>query len=73
MFHFLAYSTAIIFSIIGAIVAWKISNFYISKRDFYTKSSYEILFRKIFWILSIMISIFLITLSIFGYLKEKFI
>jgi len=72
MFHILAYSTSLIFSIIGAIIAWKISNFYIPKRDFYRKSSFEILYKKIFWTLSIMISIFLITLAIFGYLQEKF-
>lgn len=71
MYNYIAYITSLFFSIIGGIIAWKTSNLFISKRDFYRKSTYDILYMKAFKVLSFMIFIFIITIAIFGFLKDK--
>ncbi len=72
MFTYLAYTFSFIFSNIGGIIAWKSFVFFTPKSEFYRKSNYQIIYKKIFWVLSVMITIGLITLSFFGYIKIKF-
>ena len=40
---------SIIAGIIAAIIAWRVSNFFIARREFYAKSQYEILMQKLSW------------------------
>jgi hypothetical protein len=71
MFTYIAYLITLIFSIIGGVMAWKSYNYFIPKSDFYRKSSYQIIYKKIFWVMSAMMTIALVTLALFGYLKGK--
>lgn len=36
-------------SLIAAIITWKVSNFFLARREFYVKSRYEILMIKLGW------------------------
>lgn len=47
----------VIIGIIGVIITWKISNFFLSRRDFYVNSPYKILTIKIGWCISIFLLI----------------
>jgi hypothetical protein len=40
---------SVIAGIIAAIIAWRVSNFFIARREFYAKSQYEILMKKLGW------------------------
>jgi hypothetical protein len=71
MFTYLVYLIALVFSIIGGIIAWKSYNYFIPKSDYYRKSSYQIIYKKIFGVLSVMMTIALVTLALFGYYKSK--
>jgi hypothetical protein len=37
--------------IAAAILAWKVANFFLARREFYIKSPYEILMKKLGWCL----------------------
>jgi hypothetical protein len=71
MWTYFAYFTSIITSIIGGFIAWKNYNYFIPKSDYYRKSSYQIFYKKIFWVLSAMMTFALITLALFGYFIGK--
>ncbi|CAM3902885.1 Molybdenum ABC transporter permease [Flavobacterium branchiophilum] len=71
MFTYLAYIISFIVSIIGGFIAWKSYNYFIPKSDFYRKSSYQIFYKKIFWVLSVMMTVALLTLALFGHFKGK--
>lgn len=71
MFTYFAFFVSFIFSIISGIIVWKNYNFFIPKSDFYRKSSYQIIYKKIFWVLSLMMTVGLVSLALFGYLKGK--
>ena len=71
MIKYLIYSITLIFSIIAGVIAWKSFNFFIPKSDFYRKSSYQIIYKKIFWVLSVMMTAALVTLALFGHFKKE--
>lgn len=54
----------VIIGIIGVIVTWKVSNFFLSRRDFYWNSPYKILMIKIGWCISIFLLILAIGLDL---------
>lgn len=50
---FFGFLLASIVSILGVIITWKVSNFFLARREFYVKSRYEILMIKLGWCSSI--------------------
>ena len=40
---------SVIAAIAAAIIAWKVANFFLARREFYVKSPYEILMKKLGW------------------------
>lgn len=42
---------SVVAGIVAAIIAWKVSNFFLARREFYVKSPYEILMKKLGWCL----------------------
>lgn len=40
---------SVIAAIAAAIIAWKVANFFIARREFYVKSQYDILMKKLGW------------------------
>ncbi|MCZ2249292.1 MAG: hypothetical protein LC111_11100 [Bacteroidia bacterium] len=40
---------SLVAAIIAAFLAWKFANFFIARREFYVKSPYDILMKKIGW------------------------
>jgi hypothetical protein len=71
MFTYLAYFATIVTSIFGGFIAWKNYNYFIPKSDYYRKSSYQIFYKKIFWVLSVMMTVALVTFALFGHFKGK--
>jgi len=57
-----------IIGVIGVIITWKVSNYFLSRRDFYRNSPYKILIIKIGWC----ISIFLLIIGIGCALLKEF-
>jgi hypothetical protein len=42
---------SVVAGIAAAIIAWKVANFFLARREFYVKSPYEILMKKLGWCL----------------------
>ena len=42
---------SVVAGIASAIIAWKVANFFIARREFYVKSQYDILMKKLGWCL----------------------
>jgi len=40
---------SVVSAIAAAIIAWKVANFFLARREFYVKSPYEILMKKLGW------------------------
>ena len=51
---------SVIVAISAAIIAWRVANFFLARREFYVKSPYEILMKKLGW----SIFWFLLTLTV---------
>ncbi len=49
----------VIIGIVGVIITWKVSNFFLARRDFYVNSPYKILTIKIGWCISTFLLILL--------------
>lgn len=49
IFIYFGLSLTLIAAITAAILAWKFANFFIARREFYVKSPYDILMKKLGW------------------------
>lgn len=68
-FAFIIPFIAIVISLIVAILSWRYADFFLSRRDHYVNSRYELLIKKLGWF----ISSFFTTLFIIFKILEVFI
>lgn len=68
---YLGVGLSLLAGIVASIIAWKVANFFIARREFYVKSQYEILMKKLGWCFSWGIFIAYIGISIVVPKKDK--
>lgn len=68
---YLGVGLSLLAGIVVAIIAWKVANFFIARREFYVKSQYEILMKKLGWCFSWGIFTAFIGISIVVPKKDK--
>ncbi len=61
----------LLISIISAFVTWNNANFFLSKRDFYSKSKFELLKKKVSLTCSVFFTVFIFFLMLANYYKQQ--
>lgn len=67
----LLFALPLILAILAAIISWKYANFFLSRRDYYVNSQYNLLLKKLGWAISCFFTTWLVATKILViYLKK---